>query len=171
MGEKQPGSPALGNAVRFTALWGDYVGRVSAYACRHADGRTTQDVASQAFLVAWRRWLSAVPDYRNEAHPMTKDLLKTLEAMRPDTGADDRWPQHLQDTERARIMATDSEPTAPAVRSRRVGAVAITAALFAVVGIGAVGRRRACHRQNDQVSVRSNASMSRESRRKQHHRG
>ncbi|RDI20014.1 hypothetical protein DEU38_117126 [Rhodococcus sp. AG1013] len=69
---------------------------------------------------------------------MTKDLLRTLEAMRPDTGADELWPRHLQAAERARIMATISEPTAPAVRStRRVGAVALTAALFTVGGIGA----------------------------------
>ncbi|GAB2640940.1 hypothetical protein ABI214_00275 [Prescottella soli] len=68
---------------------------------------------------------------------MTKDLLKTLEAMRPDTGADRLWPQHGLATERARIVATTSTPTAPAVRPRRVGAVALTAALFAVGAIGA----------------------------------
>ncbi|MGO4205424.1 hypothetical protein AB4Z09_27540 [Rhodococcus sp. TAF43] len=68
---------------------------------------------------------------------MTKDLLKTLEAMRPDTGADRLWPQHVQAAEQARIMATTSAPTAPAVRSRRVGAVALTAALFAVGALGA----------------------------------
>lgn len=68
---------------------------------------------------------------------MTKDLLKTLEAMRPDTEADRLWPQHVQAAEQARIMATTSAPTAPAVRSRRVGAVALTAALFTVAGISA----------------------------------
>lgn len=68
---------------------------------------------------------------------MTKDLLKTLEAMRPDIGADRLWPQHLQAAEQARIMATASASAAPTVRSRRVGAVALTAALFTVAGIGA----------------------------------
>ncbi len=62
MGEEQPGSPAPGDVVRFTALWGDYVGRVSAYACRHVDHHTAQEVVSDTFLVAWRR-LSEVPDH------------------------------------------------------------------------------------------------------------
>ncbi|MDH6676692.1 hypothetical protein M2284_000890 [Rhodococcus sp. LBL1] len=68
---------------------------------------------------------------------MTKDLLTALEAMRPNSGTDELWPQHLQATERDRIMATDSESTVPAVRSRRVGAVTLTAALFTVAAIGA----------------------------------
>lgn len=66
---------------------------------------------------------------------MTTDLLKALETMRPDTGANDLWPQHLHVAERDRIMAIGSGPEAPPVR-RRVGAVTITAALFTVAGIG-----------------------------------
>ncbi|MGF7120680.1 RNA polymerase sigma factor [Rhodococcus sp. BE178] len=61
MGEEQPGSPAPGDVVRFTALWGDYVGRVSAYACRHVDHHTAQEVVSETFMVAWRR-LPEVPE-------------------------------------------------------------------------------------------------------------
>lgn len=55
MGEEQPGLPAPGDVVRFTALWDDYVGRVSAYACRHVDHHTAQEVVSETFMVAWRR--------------------------------------------------------------------------------------------------------------------
>ncbi|EOM75659.1 hypothetical protein Rrhod_2929 [Rhodococcus rhodnii LMG 5362] len=33
--------------MRFTSLWGDYVGRVSAYACRHVDHHTAQEVVSE----------------------------------------------------------------------------------------------------------------------------
>ncbi|GAB2640935.1 hypothetical protein GCM10027068_20720 [Prescottella soli] len=47
--------------MRFTALWGDYVGRVSAYACRHVDHHTAQEVVSETFMVAWRR-LPEVPE-------------------------------------------------------------------------------------------------------------
>ncbi|MFC4604435.1 RNA polymerase sigma factor [Rhodococcus kronopolitis] len=61
MSEEQPGSPAPGDSARFTALWDDYAGRVFAYACRHVDHHTAQEVVSEAFLVAWRR-LSEVPD-------------------------------------------------------------------------------------------------------------
>ncbi|QBJ96439.1 hypothetical protein ERC79_11080 [Rhodococcus sp. ABRD24] len=69
---------------------------------------------------------------------MTKDLLKTLEGMRPDTGTDSLlWPQHLQATERARIMATTTEPASPARRTRRVGTVVAVAALIAAGGVGA----------------------------------
>lgn len=62
MGEEQPGSPAPGDVVRFTALWDDYVGPVSAYACRHVDHHTAQEVVSETFLVAWRR-LPEVPEH------------------------------------------------------------------------------------------------------------
>ncbi|WFR73008.1 hypothetical protein P9209_03965 [Prescottella defluvii] len=68
---------------------------------------------------------------------MTKDLLTALEAMRPNSGTDELWPRHLQDAERDRIMATDSESTVPRVRSRRVASVVAVAALFAAGGVGA----------------------------------
>ncbi|MDH6676693.1 RNA polymerase sigma factor (sigma-70 family) [Rhodococcus sp. LBL1] len=61
MGEEQPGSPAAGDSARFTALWDDCAGRVFAYACRHVDHHTAQEVVSETFLVAWRR-LPEVPE-------------------------------------------------------------------------------------------------------------
>ncbi|ORL38717.1 RNA polymerase subunit sigma-24 [Prescottella equi] len=61
MGEEQPRAPAPGDVVRFTALWDDHVGRVSAYACRHVDHHTAQEVVSETFMVAWRR-LPDLPD-------------------------------------------------------------------------------------------------------------
>ncbi|QBJ96438.1 RNA polymerase sigma factor [Rhodococcus sp. ABRD24] len=61
MGEEQPGSPASRDRVRFTTLWDDFGGRVFAYACRHVDHHTAQEVVSETFLVAWRR-LPEVPD-------------------------------------------------------------------------------------------------------------
>jgi len=66
---------------------------------------------------------------------MTKDLLKTLEAMRPDHDAP--WSHDLRAAECARIMATGSEPTAPRVRSRRVATVVTVAALVVAGGVGA----------------------------------
>jgi RNA polymerase sigma factor (sigma-70 family) len=48
-------------AQRFEALWEQLSPRVMAYALRHVDRDTAQDVVSETFLVAWRR-PDAVPD-------------------------------------------------------------------------------------------------------------
>ncbi|MCA1005706.1 RNA polymerase sigma factor [Rhodococcus hoagii] len=61
MGEEQPGLPASGDGARFTELWDEYAGRVFAYACRHVDHHTAQEVVAETFLVAWRR-LAEMPD-------------------------------------------------------------------------------------------------------------
>jgi RNA polymerase sigma factor (sigma-70 family) len=47
---------------RFVALWTEYGPRVMAYALRHLDSDSAQDVVSETFLVAWRR-LASVPDH------------------------------------------------------------------------------------------------------------
>ncbi|MEU4427397.1 RNA polymerase sigma factor [Actinoplanes sp. NPDC024001] len=46
---------------RLVALWTGHAPRVLAYALRHVDPDTAQDVVSETFLVAWRR-LASVPD-------------------------------------------------------------------------------------------------------------
>jgi RNA polymerase sigma-70 factor (ECF subfamily) len=46
---------------RFVELWTAHGPRVLAYALRHVDPDSAQDVLSETFLVAWRR-LAAVPD-------------------------------------------------------------------------------------------------------------
>ncbi len=61
MREESHGSPPPGDRERFTSLWDTHAGRVFAYACRHVDHHTAQEVVSETFLVAWRR-LSDVPD-------------------------------------------------------------------------------------------------------------
>lgn len=43
------------------ALWTEHAPRVMAYALRHLDSDSAQDVVSETFLVAWRR-LASVPD-------------------------------------------------------------------------------------------------------------
>lgn len=50
-----------GRRSRLTALWEAHAVRVQAYALRHTDPDTAQDVVSEAFLVAWRR-LDEVPE-------------------------------------------------------------------------------------------------------------
>ncbi|MCA5894276.1 sigma-70 family RNA polymerase sigma factor [Isoptericola sp. NEAU-Y5] len=47
--------------ARLAALWDDHAVRVQAYALRHTDPDTAQDVVSETFLVAWRR-IADVPD-------------------------------------------------------------------------------------------------------------
>lgn len=71
---------------------------------------------------------------------MTTDLLKTLEAMRPDTGADRLWPQPMQAAVRARIMdaTTTQAVSGPTGRSKRVAVVVLTAAVVTGGGVGAV---------------------------------
>lgn len=49
------------DAARFTLLWDTYARRVFAYACRHVDHHSAQEVVSETFLVAWRR-LHEVPE-------------------------------------------------------------------------------------------------------------
>lgn len=46
--------------ARFSGLWDLYAHRVMAYASRHVDPDSVQDVVSETFLVAWRR-LADVP--------------------------------------------------------------------------------------------------------------
>lgn len=58
MRESQEVEPAK---QRFVALWTEHSPRVMAYALRHVDQDTAQDVLSETFLVAWRR-LANVPD-------------------------------------------------------------------------------------------------------------
>ena len=53
-------SPPPSDALRFTRLWDAYAARVLAYALRHTDRDTAQEVVSETFLVAWRR-LQDVP--------------------------------------------------------------------------------------------------------------
>jgi RNA polymerase sigma-70 factor (ECF subfamily) len=51
---------AVGDAERFEALWAANAHRVQAYALRHVEADTAQDVVAETFLVAWRR-LADVP--------------------------------------------------------------------------------------------------------------
>jgi len=47
----------MDQAEGFTALWESYAHRVFAYAARHTDRDTAQDVVAETFLAAWRRGL------------------------------------------------------------------------------------------------------------------
>ena len=44
-----------GQGARFSRLWDEHAGRVYAYARRHTDPDSAQDVVAETFLVAWRR--------------------------------------------------------------------------------------------------------------------
>jgi DNA-directed RNA polymerase specialized sigma24 family protein len=45
---------------RFTGLYDEYYRRVLRYALQHADAGFAEDVASETFLIAWRR-LAEIP--------------------------------------------------------------------------------------------------------------
>jgi RNA polymerase sigma factor (sigma-70 family) len=99
------------NEQRFVALWGEFSPRVMAYALRHLDSDTAQDVVSETFLVAWRR-LAAVPDdplpwllvvarntianLRRSGHRQAR-LAAELE----------RWRQVAEPAEAADVLATE----------------------------------------------------------------
>ncbi|GIG22106.1 hypothetical protein Cch01nite_28300 [Cellulomonas chitinilytica] len=55
-----PADPPGSDALRFAALWDRHAARVQAYALRHTDPDTAQEIVSETFLVAWRR-LADVP--------------------------------------------------------------------------------------------------------------
>ncbi|NNH06695.1 RNA polymerase sigma factor [Cellulomonas fimi] len=55
-----PDGTAQFEAQRFESLWQANAGRVHAYAMRHVDPHTAQEVVAETFLVAWRR-LADVP--------------------------------------------------------------------------------------------------------------
>lgn len=67
---------------------------------------------------------------------MTRNLLTTLEKIRPDAHADELWPNHLQVAERDRIMATSTDPAVPPARRRRAGAIGLVAAITVAGGVG-----------------------------------
>ena len=49
----EPGDPApSGDVVRFVGLWESYAHRIHAYAARHVDPETAQEVVAETFLVA-----------------------------------------------------------------------------------------------------------------------
>jgi DNA-directed RNA polymerase specialized sigma24 family protein len=60
-GAQAPDAVAEAATTRLSALWDAHAVRVQAYAMRHTDADTAQDVLSETFLVAWRR-LDDVPE-------------------------------------------------------------------------------------------------------------
>ncbi|MBD8057446.1 sigma-70 family RNA polymerase sigma factor [Cellulomonas sp. JH27-2] len=66
MGTQQPGQPDSISvssdtaAAAFQAIWSAHSPRVHAYAMRHVDPDTAQEIVAETFLVAWRR-LAEIP--------------------------------------------------------------------------------------------------------------
>jgi RNA polymerase sigma-70 factor (ECF subfamily) len=90
---------------RFAALWTEHSPRVMAYALRHADPDTAQDVLSETFLVAWRR-LSKVPD-----DPLPWLLVVARNTIRNQRRSGSRQARAAAELERLRQVA---EPAAAA---------------------------------------------------------
>ena len=111
---------------RFASLWETHARRVYAYAARHTDPDTAQDVVAETFLVAWRRladvpgdplpWLLVVArntlaNQRRSAYRhrlLELELGRLLRVARPATAAD--VPVHARDEVlRAVAQLTDAE--------------------------------------------------------------
>jgi RNA polymerase sigma-70 factor (ECF subfamily) len=92
--------------ARFSRLWELYAHRVMAYASRHVDPDSVQDVVSETFLVAWRRlvdvpgdplpWLlvvarNTISNRRRSAYRarvMELEMVRIARVARPADGAD-----------------------------------------------------------------------------------
>jgi len=61
-------------AARLAALWDAHAVRLHAYALRHSDPDTAQDLLSETFLVAWRR----LPDVPADALPWLLVVARNL---------------------------------------------------------------------------------------------
>ncbi|NMM31746.1 MAG: RNA polymerase sigma factor [Cellulomonas sp.] len=111
---------------RFASLWETHARRVYAYAARHTDPDSAQDVVAETFLVAWRRladvpgdplpWLLVVArntlaNRRRSAYRhrlLELELGRLLRVARPATAAD--VPVHARDEVlRAVAQLTDAE--------------------------------------------------------------
>ena len=55
-GPTPEGGPLSDPERRFTGLYDQYYRRVLRYTLQHADQACAEDVASETFLIAWRRW-------------------------------------------------------------------------------------------------------------------
>ncbi len=114
------------DAERFSALWERHAGRVQAYAMRHVDRETAQEVVAETFLVAWRRledvpgealpWLLVVArnTVRNHGRSVyrARQLHAALAALAPAGPADPASTVHERQTllrALAAMAATDRE--------------------------------------------------------------
>jgi RNA polymerase sigma-70 factor (ECF subfamily) len=59
--DETKGGPVIDAQERFVGLYDSCYRRVLAYAVQHADATVAEDVASETFLIAWRR-LGDIPD-------------------------------------------------------------------------------------------------------------
>lgn len=69
-------------ASRFTRLYDDNYRRVLAYALTHAEPHTAEDIASETFLIAWRR----LGDVRDPGLPWLLGIARNLLRKQRDSG-------------------------------------------------------------------------------------
>jgi RNA polymerase sigma-70 factor (ECF subfamily) len=119
--------PSAPDAAVFDDLWRRYSSRVMAYALRHVDPGTAQDVVSETFLVAWRR-LRDVPD---QPLPWLLVVARNTIANRRRSG----YRQTMLHAELQRL-----ERVAETSDSAEISAVQRTAALAALAALSAVER-------------------------------
>ena len=68
------GSPVDDPLERFAGLYDQYYRNILRYALQHAEQGSAEDVASEAFLIAWRRW----PDVPEPALPWLLGVARNL---------------------------------------------------------------------------------------------
>lgn len=177
MGPAEPTAVAVSDTVRFNALWTAHAGRVWAYACRHVDHETAQEVVSETFLVAWRRlsdvpgdplpWLIVVARNTVSGHQRSsyrrsalQNQLEALERVAPSAMGADVTATERAETLRALAALTGNEREAllliawDGLTSADAAAVAgCTAAAFHVRLHRARRRLRAIAKYDDEPSV------------------
>jgi len=98
---------------RLARLYADHAGRLFAYARRHGDASTAEDLVADAFEVALRR-LDRVPDDPGEARAWLVATVRRLAAngRRRDASRDQHWRAAVRDGWHARGGASAEEVVA-----------------------------------------------------------
>ena len=112
-GPDHPASDHLTRDERLAALYAEHAARLYAYARRHGDPATAEDLVADAFVVALRR-LDAVPHEPGEARAWLVATVRKLAAnrRRREASRDQHWRDAVREGWHARADASAEEVVA-----------------------------------------------------------